>query len=210
MSSDTQNHPFHMVEPSPWPLIGSIAALVLAPGAIIYMHDGTPIVMLIGFAILFYTFFGWWRQVVRESTAGKYHTGAVSHGLRFGMVLFIASEVMFFFAFFWAFFHSSVPALSLVANEVWPPEGVVPFNPWSLPFLNTLILLTSGATVTYAHHAIRMGDHGRCAKGLLLTVCWGRCSRPCRPTNTATPHSGSPTASIRRRSIWRPASTAFT
>jgi len=173
MSSDTHSHPFHMVEPSPWPVIGSIAVLLMAPGAIVYMHDGTPFILLAGFALLIYTFYGWWRQVVRESTGGQFHNGVVAHGLRFGMVLFIASEVMFFFGFFWAFFHMSVPFLSLVAATTWPPEGVVAFNPWTLPFLNTLILLTSGATVTYAHHALRLGDHGRCATGLLWTVILG-------------------------------------
>ncbi|MHC8510174.1 MAG: cytochrome c oxidase subunit 3 [Rhodospirillales bacterium] len=172
MSSES-NHPYHMVEPSPWPLVGAVAALLMAPGAVVFMHGGTPLVLIAGFAVLIVTFFGWWRDVVAESLSGQFHNAVVSHGLRFGMVLFIASEVMFFFAFFWAFFHASVPALSFVAVQPWPPEGVAPFNPWDLPFLNTLILLTSGVTVTYAHHAIRLGDSKRCANGILLTVILG-------------------------------------
>jgi len=173
MASAEQSHPYHMVEPSKWPAVGSLAAFVMACGAVWYMHDGPPFVLLIGTAILFYTFYGWWRDVIRESLTRKFHTDIVSHGLRVGMILFIASEVMFFFAFFWAFFHASVPFLSLVAAEVWPPEGIVPFNPWNIPFLNTLILLTSGATITVAHHAVAAGDNRKAAQWLLYTVILG-------------------------------------
>lgn len=169
----TQNHPYHMVEPSPWPLVGTVAAFVIACGGIWYMHEGQPWALLVGFVILFYTFYGWWRDVVRESRAGKYHTDVVTHGLRVGMLLFIASEVMFFFAFFWAFFHASVPFLSLVAVQPWPPENIIPFNPWGIPFLNTLILLTSGATITVAHHAVRAGDNPMAARWLGYTIVLG-------------------------------------
>ena len=167
------NHPFHMVEPSKWPAIGSVAALVTACGAIWFMHGGPWFVMAAGFVIMFYTFYGWWKDVVAESLTRKYHTDVVSHGLRVGMLLFIASEVMFFFAFFWAFFHSSMPILSNVATTPWPPKGIIPFNPWNIPFLNTLILLTSGATVTVAHHAIRAGDNAMCARWLVYTIILG-------------------------------------
>ena len=172
-SETTKSHPYHMVDPSPWPFVGTVAAFVLAVGGIWYMHDGPPFLLLIGFAILLFTFFGWWRDVVRESRTGIHHTDVVSHGLRVGMLLFIASEVMFFFAFFWAYFDASVPLISRTAHEIWPPEGVIPFNPWGLPFLNTLILLTSGATVTVAHHEIRAGDKDKATFWIGATVLLG-------------------------------------
>jgi cytochrome c oxidase subunit 3 len=167
-----KNHPFHMVDPSPWPAVGTIAALSLAIGGIYYMHGGPIFAILPGLALLVLTFFGWWRDVVRESRHGE-HTPVVSHGLRIGVLLFIASEVMFFFAFFWAFFNASVPAINAAAHEVWPPEGIVPFQTFGLPFLNTLILLTSGATVTVAHHAVRLGERNKTTFWTGITVLLG-------------------------------------
>ncbi len=169
----TRSHPYHMVEPSPWPAVGTIAALTLASGGIWFMHGGPPWVLIAGFIILLVTFFGWWRDVVREAQSGEFHTSVVQHGLRVGVILFIASEVMFFFAFFWAFFNASVPAINRAAHTVWPPEGVIPFETFGLPFLNTLILLTSGATVTVAHHAIRMGEREKMAFWTAMTALLG-------------------------------------
>jgi len=173
MSSAVKSHPYHMVEPSKWPFVGAFGALVAAIGGILYMHEGSWPVLIIGFAIVLYTMYGWWCDVVREANSGKDHTSTVRHGLRVGMVLFIVSEVMFFFAFFWAFFDRTVPMISRTAFEVWPPEGIVPLETWGLPFINTLILLTSGATVTYAHHALLKGDRKKTIIGLALTVLLG-------------------------------------
>ncbi len=174
MASDAvKNHPFHIVNPSPWPAIGSLGAFISACGGIWYMQGGPIWGFAAGMAVVFYTMFGWWREVIAEGNNGVDHTHEVRHGLRVGMLLFIVSEVMFFFAFFWAYFNATVPFLSPVATGVWPPEGVVPLPTWELPFLNTLILLTSGATCTWAHHALRAGDHKRTATGLLLTVILG-------------------------------------
>ena len=172
-SEMAKKHPWHLVEPSPWPAVGSMAALTMALGGIWFMHTGVIWGFLAGVAVLLITFFGWWRDVVREAQSGTDHTEPVRAGLRMGMLLFIASEVMFFFAFFWAFFNSSLPMISKVAHAVWPPEGVVPLEAWSIPFLNTLILLSSGATVTWAHHAIRENDRPRFVLGIGLTVILG-------------------------------------
>ena len=172
-SEATKKHPFHMVNPSPWPFVGTLGALVMAIGAVIYMHDGTSIIMIVGLGLVLYTMYGWWRDVVQESREGTLHTSAVAQGLRVGMVLFILSELMFFVAFFWAYFNATSPSFSLIAHETWPPEGIEAIHTWGLPFLNTLILLTSGATVTGAHHAIIQGDRDRMVVGLGMTVLLG-------------------------------------
>jgi cytochrome c oxidase subunit 3 len=173
MATHTQKHPWHMVDPSPWPAVGTVAALATAIGLIWFMHSGVPWVLALGLVLMVVTFFGWWREVVMEGTFQGHHTEPVSHGLRVGMLLFIASEVMFFFAFFWAFFHSSMPILSKVAIAPWPPKGIVPLETWTLPFFNTLVLLTSGATVTYAHHALRANNRRGTVNGLILTIALG-------------------------------------
>jgi cytochrome c oxidase subunit 3 len=146
---------------------------VLVVGGLMYMHEiaGGPWVMLLAVLGLAYTLVHWWRDVVHEGRTG-HHTDVVSKGLRIGMALFITSEVLFFFAFFWAFFWGALVPPELVAIS-WPPEGVEPVPAFDVPFLNTLILLLSGATVTWAHHAIRENDQTTAFRALLLTVCLG-------------------------------------
>lgn len=180
------NHDYHLLEPSRWPFVGSIAAFITAIGAVFWMHD-TPFfnfVFFAGFAGLLYTFYGWWSDVVMEAQRGD-HTPTVQIGLRYGMILFIASEVMFFVAWFWAYFDASLAPKAMEAGEwlrngpsgaglgVWPPEGIETFDPWHVPFVNTLILLLSGTTVTWAHHALLEGDRESVKKGLWLTVLLG-------------------------------------
>ncbi len=166
-------HPYHLVDPSPWPLVGSIGAFLLTGGAVMWMHDtsGGRWVTLAGLAVVLFTMFMWWRDVLAESYSGA-HSGVVARGLRIGMLLFITSEVFFFFAFFWAFFWGALVPPELVPTS-WPPEGVEPVPTWGIPFLNTLILLTSGTTVTWAHHAIKHNDQRTAFKALLLTVALG-------------------------------------
>lgn len=166
-------HPYHLVEPSPWPVVGSIAAFFLTSGAVMWMHDHAwgPWVTLLGFVLTVVTMVGWWRDVLREGRSG-YHTEVVSRGLRLGMALFITSEVFFFFAFFWAFFWGALVPPETVPVS-WPPEGIEPVPTWEIPFLNTIILLTSGATVTWAHHAIKHNDNRTAFQALVLTVVLG-------------------------------------
>src|ERR687894_32294 len=162
-------HPYHLVDPSPWPIVSSVAAGLLAFGGILYMHGGQWWLLVIGFISVLACMAVWWRDVIREATFQGMHTPVVQLGLRYGMALFIASEVMFFSAFFWAFFSAAL----FPADGVWPPKGIHPFDPWSLPFLNTLILLLSGTTVTWAHHSLLEGDRKGLIQGLTLTVLLG-------------------------------------
>jgi len=164
-------HPYHLVDPSPWPLVGAIAAGVLAGGAVLYMHGHGAVAMILGFLAVLLTMAVWWRDVIREATFEGLHTPVVQIGLRYGMALFIASEVMFFSAFFWAFFTSSL----FPVEGVWPPKGIHPFDPFEFPFLNTLILLLSGTTVTWAHHSLLEGNYKGLVQGLTLTVILGLC-----------------------------------
>jgi len=168
----TQKHPYHLVDPSPWPIVGAIAAGVFMSGLVLYMHSITNWVLPIGVILILLTMFMWWRDVVREATFQGHHTPVVQIGMRYGMALFIASEVMFFAAFFWAYFNASLFPTEAIGH-VWPPKNIRPFDPLSLPLLNTLILLTSGVTVTWAHHALREGDRQGMLQGLALTILLG-------------------------------------
>ena len=182
MSGAKQNHPYHLVDPSPWPIIGASAGLVLAMGLLMFMHElkGGAIVLGIGSILTLATMVVWWRDVINEGEHLGHHTTIVQLGLRYGMALFIASEVMFFLAWFWAFFDASLYAGEAIQESRvaftgghWPPKDVEVFNPWHLPLLNTIILLTSGTTVTWAHHALKENKRGGLIWGLVLTVILG-------------------------------------
>nr|YP_009307943.1 cytochrome c oxidase subunit III [Eusyllis blomstrandi]AOR87116.1 cytochrome c oxidase subunit III [Eusyllis blomstrandi] len=164
--------PFHLVEYSPWPLTGSMGALILTIGLTGWFHNYSMFSLMVGLVIILLTMIQWWRDVIREATFQGFHTSPVMMGLRWGMILFIASEVLFFFAFFWAFFHSSLaPTPELGCN--WPPTGIIVLNPFAIPLLNTAVLLASGVTVTWAHHSIMENNYTQTSQALLLTVMLG-------------------------------------
>ncbi|NWG72307.1 MAG: cytochrome c oxidase subunit 3 [Parvularculaceae bacterium] len=215
MAGGEVKHDYHLVNPSPWPLVGSIGATIMMIGAVVWMRSGPGEAglqvagltlkgawwFLAGLAMVLFTMLAWWRDVIKESLTGENTSLVVRLGLRYGMVLFIASEVMFFVAWFWAFFGAALfpGALEPVTladgtqmtnlqgnpafrgndgrlhytGDVWPPRGVVPLDPWALPLLNTLILLLSGTTVTWAHHAVQTGNQRGLINGLLLTIALG-------------------------------------
>lgn len=171
-STTAHKHPYHLVEPSPWPIIGTISAGVMMVGAVLYLHEESSWLLIAGFIMVLGTMFGWWRQVVKEAMVEGQHTPVVQIGLRYGMALFIASEVMFFVAWFWAYFNAALFPSGAIEG-IWPPPGVQTFDPWDLPFLNTLILLMSGVTLTWAHHALRAGQRAHMLQGLGLTIILG-------------------------------------
>ena len=208
MADAAAKHDYHIIDPSPWPLVGSIGALVMALGGIVWMQTlkkvralgpepdaaavdavvgmelfGIPMtgpwVFLIGTIIVVYCMFGWWADTIKESHEG-HHTRVVSLHLRYGMIMFIASEVMFFVAWFWAFFDASLfynEAQQVARVEYtggqWPPAGIEVLDPLHLPLFNTVTLLLSGTTVTWAHHALIEGDRKGLIWGLALTVILG-------------------------------------
>lgn len=171
-STALKKHPYHLVNPSPWPLAGALSTLVLAVGGVLSMHSHGSWVLFAGLGLLVFTLIGWWRDVFREGDLHQEHTPEVQRGLKIGMGLFIISEIMFFAAFFWAYFHSSLSPTEAVGG-VWPPKGIELIDPFHLPYLNTLILLLSGTTVTWAHHALLEGDRKSLLQGLGITVMLG-------------------------------------
>ncbi len=167
----TQKHPFHIVDPSPWPLLASWGAFFTVLGLTLYMHFYQKGIYLLnlGLIILISTMAVWWRDVIREATFEGHHNSYVRRGLKLGMILFITSEAMLFFAFFWAFFHSSLnPTIEI--GCVWPPKGIIAINPWHIPLLNTLVLVTSGAYITWSHYALLAGYRKDSIEALIYTI----------------------------------------
>ena len=181
------NHDYHLVDPSPWPILGSIGAFIMAVGAIAWMKSipffGIKMgsyVFGVGIILILYVMAAWWTDVIKEAEYQGHHTRVVQISHRYGMILFIASEVMFFVAWFWAFFDASLFSGDKIeylryafTGGHWPPKGIEVIDPWHFPLLNTLILLTSGTTVTWAHHALLHNDRDGVKKGLILTILLG-------------------------------------
>lgn len=168
LKKNNQIHSFHLVDPSPWPILAAFSAFIMTAGLVLFMHGYTnSYIVRMGLITLLIVLQVWWRDVIREATFEGQHTNSVQMGLRLGVLLFIVSEIMFFFAFFWAFFHSSFNP-SIAIGGVWPPAGLIILDPWKIPLLNTLILLSSGATLTLTHHLLVLGKSVK----LIEEVLW--------------------------------------
>jgi cytochrome c oxidase subunit 3 len=166
--------PYYLPDPSPWPIVGSFGGFLTVFGIVLAAHFGNYVVLVLGVATILATMFFWWRDVLREGAVPGAHSAIVRLGLRYGMTLFIASEVMFFVGFFWAYFNFLLfPDTQGDGQTVWPPATVHTFDPFHLPLLNTMILLLSGTTVTWAHHALLEGDRKNLIRGLGITVLLG-------------------------------------
>nr|YP_006354.1 cytochrome c oxidase subunit III [Siphonodentalium lobatum]AAP91675.1 cytochrome c oxidase subunit III [Siphonodentalium lobatum] len=161
--------PYYLVEASPWPLLMGGAAFMMLGGLTFYMHGNSPMLLWFGLLTVLFIMMRWFRDIICEATYMGYHTKPVETGLRVGMMLFIVSEIMFFFSFFWAYFHSAL----VPVYGSWPPVGILPMNPYEMPLTNTIILLSSGVTVTYAHHSIIMKNRNDCLIALQLTCTLG-------------------------------------
>nr|AXS65815.1 cytochrome c oxidase subunit 3 [Staphylinoidea sp. 15 KM-2017] len=167
-----KNHPYHLVDVSPWPLLSALSAMIMMIGTIKWFHFFTNNLFMLGLMIMLMIMFQWWRDITREGTFQGLHTLSVTQGLKWGMVLFITSEVFFFVSFFWSFFHSSLsPSVELGMH--WPPLGIQTFNPLQIPLLNTLILLSSGLTVTWSHHSLLENNFKQTTQSLMLTIILG-------------------------------------
>nr|YP_003331155.1 cytochrome c oxidase subunit III [Styela plicata]CAL24349.1 cytochrome c oxidase subunit III [Styela plicata] len=165
-------NPFHLVDASPWPIMGSFGAMFTAFGLVIWFHLGSLFFMFFGVFLIVFTKYVWWRDVVREASSLGFHLLQVMSGLRIGMVLFITSEVLFFFGFFWTFFHSGlVPVVEL--GGVWPPFMLESLDPMAVPLLNTVVLLSSGVSVTYSHYSVINSNLTDGIMGLVITLFLG-------------------------------------
>nr|YP_001798459.1 cytochrome c oxidase subunit III [Trigoniophthalmus alternatus]ABS57557.1 cytochrome c oxidase subunit III [Trigoniophthalmus alternatus] len=166
------NHPYHLVNQSPWPLTSALGAMIMTTGLTKWFHHYNILLFFLGILIILLSMIQWWRDITREGTFQGMHTNQVVIGLRWGMILFIISEIFFFISFFWAYFHSSLsPTTEL--GSYWPPAGIIPFNPFQIPLLNTAILLASGVSVTWAHHGLMTKNFTQTKQALTLTVILG-------------------------------------
>ncbi len=171
MTVNSNRHSFHLVDPSPWPFVAATSAFMMTFGGVLAMHSyiGGTFLVRFGLFLVLFTMFVWWRDIIREGTVEGQHTESVQTGLKIGVILFILSEIMFFFGFFWAFFHVSFNP-SPVLGGIWPPAFLTTLSPWQIPLLNTILLLSSGAAVTWAHHSLLLGARKNTVIALCITI----------------------------------------
>nr|YP_010582901.1 cytochrome c oxidase subunit III [Aguriahana juglandis]UGN61321.1 cytochrome c oxidase subunit III [Aguriahana juglandis] len=166
------NHPFHLVDKSPWPITGTIGVMTTLTGMVMWFHNSVMAGMLMGNIIIIMTMIQWWRDVIREASFQGIHTYKVILSMKIGMMMFILSEILFFMSFFWSFFHSSL-APTMEIGMKWPPLGIITFNPINIPMLNTMILLGSGISITWAHNELINKNYSKMNQAMIITVMLG-------------------------------------
>lgn len=167
-----KNHPFHLVDKRPWPISGSIGLISITTGTVIWFQKINSTLIFIGIIIILLTIIQWWRDTIREATFQGIHTNKVLTRIKIGIILFICSEILFFSSFFWTFLHRRL-APSIEIGILWPPKGIKTFNPTNIPILNTIILLSSGISITWAHNAILNKNISQSTQGLIITIILG-------------------------------------
>uniref|UniRef100_A0AAU8G680 Cytochrome c oxidase subunit 3 n=1 Tax=Colposcenia aliena TaxID=3101724 RepID=A0AAU8G680_9HEMI len=167
-----KNHQFHLVDPSPWPFLMSITLLSCTTLTTMMLNVKNNFMMILVLLLVVWIMMVWWRDIQRESTFQGNHTKSVILSMKYGMILFICSEVLLFISLFWSFFHHSLTPGQEI-GLIWPPVNMIPFNPLSIPLLNTLILLTSGISITWTHSSICNNNFYQSKNSLILTIILG-------------------------------------
>ena len=165
-------HPYHLVDESPWPLIASLAAFYLTNGLVIWFYNEGILLLILGLIRLIMSAFQWWRDISAEGSIQGLHLGIVELGLRSGIILFIVSEIFFFLSFFWCYFHIRLSP-SIDVGSSWVPMGIISLDPLAIPLLNTVVLIVSGISITWSHHALISGQDSEAKQGILLTIILG-------------------------------------
>jgi len=165
-------HTFHIVQISPWPVMTAISISSLLSSIVLWNTHSNIYILEFSIILTSIISFIWWKDVIRETKNQGFHFNLVIKGLKMGIILFITSEVIFFVSFFWTYFHRGIRP-NIEMGQIWPPNSIEAFNPINIPLLNTIILLSSGVSITWSHHEILKNNFKKANISLILTVILG-------------------------------------